>query len=347
MEKDSNIFGCVGYIDISNKMNKYSPFILYQYAEYMYAQCLKRYAQSSITNKVNCLSGCNQILRVSEETCGNKILSAFNYLPKEDENIFNHIRSYASEDRNHVCLMLSMYPYAKTVQNVNAIAYTSVPTNLKVFASQRRRWNLGANSNDMLLIYLPGINIFERISAFINVFTFSITPFIFVATIYFIKVIITRPTMLMLYLSIMIIIPLIYSFFIPLIIRPLSLKQTLYYCVSFLFYIIFGSIINLGTFFYALINMDTIKWGKTRSIIDNHTIETNSSFDTDTTISINTDNDDNDDNDDNNKTKDNDSIMTTKTNELINNFDANNHKEFDYQEINNILINTRKYQSYV
>jgi chitin synthase len=269
MLTNPNIYGCVGYVDISPNMNKLSPFVLYQYAEYMYAQCLKRYAQSVITGKVNCLSGCNQILKVSRETCGPEILARFNYLPKENENIFNHIRSYASEDRNHVCLMLSMYPYVKTVQNINAVAYTSVPNKITIFASQRRRWNLGANSNDMMLIYLPGIHILERISAFVNVLTFGISPFIFISTIYFFKAIFTHPTILMFYLSIIILIPILHSFLIPLIIRPLTFRQTIYYYTAFLFYLLFGSIINLGTYFYALLNMDTIKWGKTRTIVKN------------------------------------------------------------------------------
>ncbi len=269
MLMNPDVYGCVGYVDISPAMNKYSPFVLYQYAEYMYAQCLKRYAQSVITGKVNCLSGCNQILRVSRETCGPEILERFNYLPKDNENILNHIRSYASEDRNHVCLMLSMYPYVKTVQNIDAVAYTSVPNTISVFASQRRRWNLGANSNDMLLVYLPGIHPLERLSAFINVFTFAISPFIFISAIYFFKAIFTHPTILMFYLSIIILIPILYSFLIPLIIRPLTFRQSIYYNTSFLFYLLFGTIINLGTYFYALLNMDTIKWGKTRTIVKN------------------------------------------------------------------------------
>lgn len=267
IESEDNVYGCVGYVDISPDMNRCSLFTLYQYGEYMYSQCLKRYAQSLITKKVSCLSGCNQILRVSKETCGEKILNAFNRLPKESENIFNHIRSYASEDRNHVCLMLSMYPYVKTLQNINAIAYTKTPTNIGVFASQRRRWNLGANCNDMLLTYLPGINIFERISAFTNILTFTISPFIFIATIYFIKALSNNPPILMLYLSIIMIIPFIYSILIPVVIRPLSLKNTMYYYLSFMIYLTIGSVINLGTYMYALLNMDIIRWGKTRTII--------------------------------------------------------------------------------
>ena len=275
IDRDDNCHGCVGLVDILPSMNMYTPFILYQYAEYMFAQCLKRQAQSNFTKKVNCLSGCNQILRISEETCGDKILSQFNYLPNKNENIFNHIRSYASEDRNHVCLVLSLYPHVKTIQTLKAVAYTTVPTSLKVFFSQRRRWCLGSNTNDMMLIYLPGINIFERILATINVMTFCVQPFIFIATIEFIKTIITAPTYLMLYLSILILIPFLYALFVPIFIRQLPFRDAIYYYISLCIFISLGSIINLGIYFYALLNMDIIKWGKTRTIKSINRVDTN------------------------------------------------------------------------
>lgn len=287
IEKDNLIHGSVGYVDIIPTKNMFSPFILYQYGEYMYSQCLRRYTQSNITKKVSCLSGCNQILRISKETCGNEILNVFNRLPNKNENIFNHIRSYASEDRNHVCLMLSMYPYVKTTQNLKAIAYTNVPTSIDVFISQRRRWNLGAITNDMMLTYLPGINIFERISAGVNTITYCLSPFIVIATIYFLKTIFQNPSMLMLYLSIIIFIPLIYAFFIPIFIRPLSFKDTIYYYLSFMIYLIFGCIINILTYSYSISCMDVIKWGKTRAIINNSTINNiNNNLQDDDYISI-------------------------------------------------------------
>jgi len=277
IEKDKNIHGCVGFVDIYPKMNMYSLFVMYQYAEYTYAQCLKRHAQSNITNKVSCLSGCNQILRVSEETCGEKILKVFNYCPNEKDNILTHIRSYASEDRNHVCNMLSLYPHVKTTQALKAISYTIVPTSISVFLSQRRRWNLGAITNDMLLVYKPGINIFERISAAVNIFTFSVSPFIFVATIYFIKSIIKQPTMLMLYLSIIIFVPFFYSLMIPIFIKPAAFTYSMYYYLSYFIFVFLCGPVSLTTFLYAILNMDNISWGKTRFIdsasMDNRTCE--------------------------------------------------------------------------
>jgi len=266
IERDENIHGCVGFVDIYPQMNFASLFVFYQYAEYMFAQCLRRQAQSNITQKVSCLSGCNQILRISAETCGETILQVFNYLPLEEDHIFKHIRSYASEDRNHVCNMLSLYPAVKTTQTLKAISYTVVPTSIAVFLSQRRRWNLGANTNDMLLVVLPGINIFERILACVNVFTFTCTPFVAVATVYFIISILSEPTLLMLYLSILLFIPFFYSFLIPICIKPLSFKDALYYYLSYLFFVSCSGVVGLTSFSYALLKMDVIKWGKTRLI---------------------------------------------------------------------------------
>ena len=277
LHNDDTIKGCVGFVDISKSMNPYSFFVLYQYAEYLFAQCLRRQAQSEITRKVNCLSGCNQILKICEETCGELILKKFNYLPDEDENIFNHIRSYASEDRNHVALVLSNYPYVKTIQSLDAISWTTVPRSISVFMSQRRRWSLGATTNDMLLIYLPGINIFERIASVINVFTYMLNPFIFVATVLFLKTLFVKPTYLVLYLSIIMMIPILYALLIPIFIKPMIFRDAIYYYISFLFYFTTGSIINLLIYFNSIFNMDIIKWGKTRTIEINNE-ETNTLF---------------------------------------------------------------------
>jgi len=268
MHNNNKTVGCVGFVDISPECNKYSLYTLYQYAEYIYAQCLKRQQQSNITNKVSCLSGCVQILKICEETCSDYILDKFNYLPKEEENIFNHIRSYASEDRNHVCLMLSEYPYVETRQNLDAIAYTKIPMNYKVFLSQRRRWSLGANCNDMLLVKSPHILIYERISAFINIITYAVAPFIFISTILFIRSIITNNSILMLLLSIVILIPVTYGLLIPIFIKQMSFKQSIYYYLSMLVYFSIGSVINLIIYINSVINMDIIKWGKTRSVVE-------------------------------------------------------------------------------
>ena len=269
LEQNPMNHGCVGYVDIRRDMNPWHPFVLYQYGEYMFAQCLRRLAQSMMTGKVNCLSGCNQILRISLETCGPQILNKFNTLPSADDSatIFDYIRSYASEDRNHVCHVLSIYPSVRTTQAMKAKCYTVVPTSATVFFSQRRRWTLGATCNDLLLVYLPGIVVWERISSFVNVVTFSLTPFVFVATVTFFKVLIECPTWLLLYLSIIVIVPLAYGLLIPVFIQPLTFRGALYFYLAKTFHLVVGIFISLGIYFYAFGNMDVLTWGKTRQIV--------------------------------------------------------------------------------
>jgi chitin synthase len=162
--------------------------------------------------------------------------------------------------------MLSLYPYVKTVQNLNAIAYTTVPTNLNIFLSQRRRWTLGASTNDMLLLKLPNINIFEKISSFVNIFIFCLSPFILTATIMFIRSLIKNSSMLMLYLSILMLIPFSYGLFIPLFVKQMTLRDALFFYISYIFFLGIGSIINILIYMYSFLTMDTIKWGKTREI---------------------------------------------------------------------------------
>ena len=260
---ESKIVGVVGFVDIVKVWN---PLVIYQYCEYLYAQCLKRQAQSIITKKVNCLSGCVQLIRVCKETCSNKILDEFNRLPEEEEHIFNHIRSYASEDRNHICLMFSLYPYVKTIQNLNAISYTSVPDTLIKFIRQRKRWCAGASCNDILLIFNNKHNKWERIESLINVAIFSLTIFIFIATILFFFAIVNHPSILMLQLSVIMLIPALYSLLIPLFIYndgiTLSKKlfNIMYYYIGFILYNTIGSILNIIIFGYSLYYLDDLNW---------------------------------------------------------------------------------------
>lgn len=261
---DEKTHGVVGFVHVSPRMPKWSLWTIYQFTEYIIAQCLRRVQQSIVTNKVSCLSGCVQILRVSKETSGNEILKAFNSCPDKDANVWRHILSFASEDRNHVCLMLHMYPYVKTRQSLSAKAYTTVPDTLEIFRSQRRRWSLGATSNDILLCYKSGINFYERIGAIFNVFTYSLSLFIFAATIMFYYSIIAHPNIMMLYLSSIIFIPILYEICILLWFPFDNITDIFRFLFGLVIYLVFGSIINIMIGVYSILNVDCFKWGKTR-----------------------------------------------------------------------------------
>ena len=271
IETDDKTHGVVGFVKISPSCPKWSFWTIYQQTEYIIAQCLRRVQQSIVTHKVSCLSGCVQILRISEETSGNTILSAFIKYPEENANIFKHILSFASEDRNHVCLMLHNFPYVRTRQCIKASAYTIVPMNITTFRSQRRRWSLGATCNDLLLTFMTGINWYERIGAIFNVMTYCMCWFIVVATGVFIYSIIKSPNIIMLYLSTMMLIPLFYNvcnvFWAPFD----SMTDRMRYLLGMIVYYVFGPFINIGITTYSIAHMDCFKWGKTRTVAQTET----------------------------------------------------------------------------
>jgi hypothetical protein len=95
-------------------------------------------------------------------------------------------------------------------------------------------------------------------------------PFIFIATILFIKNVIINPSYLMLYLSIIMLIPLSYGLLIPIFIKRMLFKDAIYFYASYIFFLTFGFIITLTIYTYSLLGMDTITWGKTRNVISNN-----------------------------------------------------------------------------
>jgi chitin synthase len=119
------------------------------------------------------------------------------------------------------------------------------------------------------LLFSPNINIFERIASFVNIITFALTPFIFTATVLFFINIISHPTLLTLYLAIMMIIPLSFGLLIPVFIKRMYFKDAMYFYLSYVFFLTFGFIVTLSQYIYSLLSMDNISWGKTRSIINN------------------------------------------------------------------------------
>jgi len=171
--------GVCGYVAVNFSTGNWSPWSLYQSTEYTISQGLRRLHQSVATHKVSCLPGCCQLLRICETTCGDEVLlELFGYFPTHEDGMLKQIRATASEDRNHVCLMLSAREKAQTRQALRAKAYTDVPHSWSVFLSQRRRWSLGATSNDLYLVSAAGVQWFERIIAVANVVTWYLNPFI-------------------------------------------------------------------------------------------------------------------------------------------------------------------------
>ncbi|KAI5860560.1 glycosyltransferase family 2 protein [Durotheca rogersii] len=246
--------GVSGYVTMDFSTHKWNIWLLYQSAEYTIAQGLRRLHQSVVTKKVSCLPGCCQLLRVCDETCGDYILvQEFGYHPKPTDGIIKRIRATASEDRNHVCLMLMKFPHARTRQALKAYAYTNVPHSLSVFLSQRRRWTLGATGNDLMLFFKSPLrfNLWERIVALCNVLTWCLNLF---------------PLRIIVIFASLMIIPLCY-YLTMVVWMCRSWLERAQFLIGLAFFVICGPFINVCVTIYSCFYMDNFGWGKTRQVV--------------------------------------------------------------------------------
>ncbi|RFN53730.1 chitin synthase [Fusarium flagelliforme] len=126
--KYPNTVGVCGYVAVDFSGGNWNLWSIYQNAEYTIAQGLRRLHQSIATKKVSCLPGCCQLLKICGMTCGDKVLiEQFGYYPRPLDGMIKRIRATASEDRNHICQLLTTFPEAQTRQALRARAYTDVP----------------------------------------------------------------------------------------------------------------------------------------------------------------------------------------------------------------------------
>ncbi|KAI1326660.1 chitin synthase-domain-containing protein [Xylariaceae sp. FL0255] len=263
--------GVCGYVTVDFTNSKWNLWAIYQSAEYTIAQGLRRLHQSLVTKKVSCLPGCYQLIRVCNETCGDDILvNRFGYHPRPTDGIITRIRATASEDRNHVCHMLIKHPEVHTRQALKARAYTDVPKSVAVFASQRRRWTLGATSNDLMLFLAAPFrfNWFERFVALANVMTWCLAPFVAASMVAMIHALMYQTRWKTLLLVGIMLIPYLYYLSMAVWMCRNALERT-QFMLGLLIFTIIGPIINILIMVYAIYCMDNFGWGKTRKIVAN------------------------------------------------------------------------------
>ncbi|KAL2206238.1 hypothetical protein CC79DRAFT_1274180 [Sarocladium strictum] len=271
----ANTVGVCGYVAVDFSAGSWNLWSLYQNAEYSIAQALRRLHQSIATHKVSCLPGCCQLLRVCETTCGDRVLiELFGYHPTPTDGMLKQIRATASEDRNHVCLMLTTCPEAQTRQALRAKAYTDVPHSWSVFLSQRRRWTLGATSNDLLLFTARHCQWWERIVAFSNVLTWMLNVFVIASIGCMIVAFMHQPIWIIMCFVGVMLIPISYYIFMA-VWLPRSIKERAQYLAGLSLFVFCGPFLNITVMVFAVFNMDSFGWGKTRKVIEDNESEKN------------------------------------------------------------------------
>ncbi|KAH9877748.1 hypothetical protein J1614_002965 [Plenodomus biglobosus] len=266
-----NCYGVCGVVWVDFKDGPWNLWRLMQNAAYTVSQGLPRLHQSIVTHKVTCLPGCCQVLKVCEENNGDHSLrTLFGYCPSPSDGMLKHIRGAYSEDRNHVCNVLTCYPYVQTRQSIRAIAWTDVPTSLSVFASQRKRWSMGATVNDMDLMLAKNTQWFERIRAFGNVQAWFCNIFIVGSIAGLIHVARNAPWYATVGILSGVIIQYMYMFALAFW-MPKTRKAKWQYIVGLVVYIFTGPFLTLYVLFYTTWHMDSFGWGKTRKVISEET----------------------------------------------------------------------------
>ncbi|KAK4083754.1 CAZyme family GT2 [Trichoderma aggressivum f. europaeum] len=273
IRSNDKLVGVCGHVCVDFDGKPFNPWALYQSVEYSQTQGLRRMFQSRITGKVNCLPGCCQLIRVDESTFGDEVLrERFGYCPKPNDTMTSHILGNYSEDSIHASIIFSLFPKKQTAQALRAKAYTIVPTNAKVFLSQRKRWALGSISNEFVMLFRPGIIVLERLQSFIAVMTWAITPFILTAVAELIRLLITQGGRLFHNPAFVVLLSIlasryVYSFCVGFWLPRNWTERGQYFAGYFLHFLV-SPLANILIMVYSLCNSDDFKWGKTREVVE-------------------------------------------------------------------------------
>ncbi|CAN9304422.1 unnamed protein product [Alternaria alternata] len=264
-------FGVCGVVWVDFKDGPWNMWRLMQNASYTISQGLPRLHQSTVTHKVSCLPGCCQILKVCEENNGDHILrTLFGYCPSPTDGMLKHLRGAYSEDRNHVCHVLTASPHVQTRQSIKSIAWTDVPTSLSVFMSQRKRWSMGATVNDFRLVFAKGTQWFERLRAFSNCQTWFCNIFIMGSIAGLIHAARSVPWYITVAFLGGVIVP--YMYMLTLVFwMPKGRKAKCQFLVGLVIYFFTGPFLTILVLFYTMWHLDAFSWGKTRQVISEDT----------------------------------------------------------------------------
>ena len=162
--------------------------------------------------------------------------------------------------------MLTTCPEAQTRQALRAKAYTDVPHSWSVFLSQRRRWTLGATSNDLLLFMARHCHWWERILAFSNVLTWCLNVFVIASIGCMVVAFMHQPVWIIMAFVGVMLVPLGY-YVIMTVWLPRGFKERVQYLAGLGLFVFCGPFLNITVMIFAVWNMDSFGWGKTRKIV--------------------------------------------------------------------------------
>ncbi|AGE55527.1 chitin synthase [Acanthocystis turfacea Chlorella virus MN0810.1] len=251
--------GAVGYIHVDNVKSGF--WIWYQRIEYAIAQHVRRLSQSRVYERVSCLSGAFQILRI-ETTCTKEILMNFNK-PPNPYVLYSLLVSIFSEDRRHCLEALRVNNKLRFRQVLDAVSFTTPPVSLSVFLSQRRRWSLGASFNEAYMSIMVNTNIFERLWGLVDGFVLSCVPYYVFSLVMLLYTVITDFNITMLFFGITMLVNWLVDLSIPIWSPAIPREEKKYFPLQFVVFVLGAPWVCLAMYVYTFATSYKIKWGKT------------------------------------------------------------------------------------
>lgn len=266
MERD-NIVGVTGIVRCRFKPGQAGFWSLFQHAEYLKSQALRRLHQSEITHQVTCLPGACQLFKVRESTCGDTLMRyLFGYYPQDRDGLITAVRAFGGEDRNHMALIFTLTPYETSRMVWTAHAFTDPPQNFKVFLSQRRRWSLSSMTNNIITVFGRGQNLWERICSFVDLMNWTLHFFILGTLAHFISAVISHTGWIMLVaLSSLVVIPWLYTI-VSISWMPINGTERARYALGIAMLIFVSAAMDCFVIVYTALHMTDYSWGKTREV---------------------------------------------------------------------------------
>jgi chitin synthase len=264
MMTNSKLVGLSGNVRIDLNVNSpFNPWTAYQYFEYLYGQILTRSSQG-VFGKITCLPGCIQIFSADPKLMDGP-LDSFKELPS-DESLFDNVLAFLGEDRRFTCLLLYQNPNCVTDIVLGSYGTTAVPDSFTVFFSQRRRWFLSSQANNVLDVLSDKLPIIIRVIAGAQILASAITPFVFIAIVCsIIRLALSgsgRYYTLILGTS-----SLVWAFKILMIFfGSVSAVDFAVLFYGIFVHTVFGAFVQTYNIIHALSTMDDLGWGLTRQI---------------------------------------------------------------------------------
>jgi hypothetical protein len=195
-------------------------------------------------------------------TLGNT-LNEFKKLP--EDSLRQKIIAYLGEDRRYTCLTLYNNQDCKTKLCVDAVVYTDVPSTWSVFLSQRRRWFLSANANNIEDVKSSNLPLLIRGLAFIQLWNtaFMLINVVCVIRIFYLTYFKTSEEAVIafvLYIAVT-------CYKIGLTIKfTRDWKWFIYFICSLVAFTVISPAVNFIVTIYSLWTMDDFTWGHTQKV---------------------------------------------------------------------------------